>query len=162
VPKPKLRIEPLSVVALVLVFLCGSVYLAHSWITIDRGMVIHRLTEETARLASTLFFAKMTAVGQLTIGLLGATWAMLAVKETKISIASKSALVTFIVTNASFAISLLAYNQGYDFIVQRIFHHSAFDIDAPFVVLVNNVQKSFFIYGCLALALTIIIGRRTT
>ena len=139
-----------------------AVFLARfflAWKEVDRGMVVRELSTEPVRLASNLFFAKMTAIGQLTVALLGATWALL-LQESRIRITGASAIPCFIVTNISFFVSIIVYNIGYDFIVVRMFHHSAFDIDAPLVRMVQAYQQGFFIYGCLSLACVIYIGRQ--
>lgn len=126
----------------------------------DRSMAIYRLDSEASRLASRLFFDKMTAIAQLGVGLLGAAWAFLVPAETKVSIRRADTIVCFVVANLSFALSLLVYAYGYDFIVARIFHHAAFDIDAPFVVKVSNIQQVTFVLGCASMVITILLGRR--
>jgi hypothetical protein len=160
--KRRPSVETSSIAALAALFLCGSAYFAYSWFTVDTGFEIHRLSDEPSRLASTMFFDKLTSISQLTLALLGATWAMVAVQDTKVTLANRPTRIAFGLTNASFVLSLLVYSRGYDFIIQRIFHHQAFDIDAPFVCLVNTGQQSFFIFGCIALVCTILLGRRTT
>lgn len=126
----------------------------------DRGMAIRRLDTETARLASTLFFAKMTAIAQLSVGLLGAAWAFLTLAETKVEVKARETAVCFAVANLSFTLSLIVYVVGHDFIVTRIFHHATFDIDAPFVAKVSLVQQLAFLWGCVALGSTIFLGRQ--
>ncbi len=127
--------------------------------TADRGMVIHRLHSEPARLASAMFFDKMTALAQLTIALLGGTWALLTLADTKVKIKGWPIITCFILANASFMVSLFVYAYGYDFIVTRIFHHASFDVDAPLVTLVKSSQQLFFLKGCLDLVVTILVGR---
>jgi len=126
----------------------------------DRSMAIYRLDSEASRLASTLFFAKMTAIAQLAVGLLGAAWAFLAPAGTKVPIRRADTIVCFVVANLSFVLSLLVYAYGYDFIVARIFHHAAFDIDAPFIVKVSSIQQLSFVLGCASMVITILLGRR--
>ncbi len=55
-------------------------------LTADRGMVINRLESEPSRLASTMFFQKMTALAQLTVALIGATWALVTLANTQVKV----------------------------------------------------------------------------
>lgn len=148
-------------VALVLVLLFGALV----WWTlcelssVDRGMVIYRLNTETARLASTLFFDKMTALAQLTVGLLGGAWAFLTLADTRVKVTGWPTVTCFALANLSFVCSLAVYVYGYDFIVARIFHHGSFDVDAPFVSAVNALQQYWFLKGASDLGFMILVGR---
>jgi hypothetical protein len=151
--------------ATIAVLLCVSFgllffWLLYTWVNVERGMVIHRLGDETARLASTLFFAKMTALAQLAIALLGGTWAFLTLTATIVQIKRWPAKMCFALANVSLVCSLFAYTYGYDFLVTRIFYHASFDIDAPIVSLVQMGQQLFFVHGVIDLAFMIILGRR--
>ena len=127
--------------------------------SVDRGMVIQRLDNETSRLATTLFFNKMTALAQLAIALLGGSWAFLSLVDTKVKIKGWTTIICFTLANLALASSLAVYAYGYDFIVARMFYHASFDIDAPFVGLVNTSQQLLFVKGCIDLGITILLGR---
>ena len=128
---------------------------------VDRGMVLYDLGPEPARIASTLFFEKMTAIAQVTIALFGATWALLLLPDVRTKVAGWQAVTCFALANLSFGLSLLVYALGYDFIVARVFHHHTFDLDAPFILGISNCQQYSFLFGCVSLVATILIGRRS-
>jgi len=146
--------------AVVFIALCG--WALHTFLTIDRGMVIYRLDAESSRLASNLFFEKMTALAQLAVALLGGTWAFITLAETTVRIRGWPTITCFSLANLSLASSLLVYVYGYDFLVGRIFYHATFDIDAPIVASVQSAQQYFFLKGVVDLGATILIGRRTS
>lgn len=148
-------------ITLVILFTALMVWAAVIFFTEDRSMAIRRLETESARLASGLFFEKMTAIAQLAVGLLGAAWAFLTLTEGRATLNTRDTVICFTIANLSFALSLVVYAFGYDFIVTRIFHHSTFDIDAPFVASVSRIQQLTFILGCVSLGITIFLGRRT-
>ena len=123
------------------------------------GMSIYPLEGEPQRMATRLFFEKMTAIAQLSIALLGGMWAFFTLSGTQIKINKIDTKVCFVSTNIAFAVSLLIYTYGYDFFMSRIFHHNTFDIDAPFVTFVRNYQQVFFLFGCISLVTTIVLGK---
>ena len=140
-------------------FIALAIWALVKFSSVDRGMVIYSLNQETSRLATTLFFNKMTALAQLAIALLGGSWAFLSLVETTVKIKGWTTIVCFTLANLSLVSSLMVYAYGYDFIVARIFHHATFDIDAPFVGFVNTSQQLLFLKGCIDLGSTILIGR---
>ncbi len=109
-----------------------------------------------------MFFEKMTALAQLTIALLGATWALLTLADTEVNVKGWPTVMCFTLANLSFALSLIVYAYGYDFIVARVFHHASFDIDAPFVIAVKSWQQWLFLKGCVDLVCTILLGRNSS
>lgn len=145
---------------ILLAFIALIFWTAYMFVTVDRGMAIHRLENETARLASTLFFNKMTALAQLSIGLLGGAWAFITLIETQVKVQEWPAITCFTMANISFILSLAVYAYGYDFIVARIFHHATFDIDAPLIINVSASQQFLFLNGCIDLGFTVLLGRR--
>ena len=149
-----------SVVLLLAAFLAYGSWGIRTWTQVDRGMVIDSLEKsETKRLASTKFFDKMTAFAQATLAVLGASWTLLIVQSSRMQL-TRPGLVAFVLVNISLISSLAVYNEGYDFIVGRIFYHQTFDLEAPFVVLVKDLQQVFFMIGCLGLV-AVITNRRT-
>ena len=124
-------------------------------------MAIYRLESEASRFASTLFFDKMTALAQVTIGLLGFAWALVTFADAKVDVKGCPTIACFILANVSLACSVFVYVYGYDFIVTRIFHHQSFDIDAPFIKFVSKSQQWLFLKGCFDLGATIMLGRHT-
>ena len=159
----KIRVDlPRAAAALLVLLLVGlAARAAYLYFSLGRGMKILRLETETSRLASSLFFEKMTAIAQLTLGLLGATWALLTVAESRIDFRRFGVVACFVAANCAFLASLAVYSLGYDLIISRVFHHAAFDIDAPFVQFFRSYQLGFCAVGCLAVALVILLGRRT-
>lgn len=155
---------PIWVIALLLVailpFAGLMIWALVEFVSIERAMVIYRLENETSRLASTLYFEKLRALAQLTVAVLGAAWALLTLADTKVEVKGWPAVSCFTLANLSFAFSLWTYVYGYDFIVERMFHHATFDIDAPLVTFVNNWQHGWFVMGCVYLVFTVFIGRR--
>jgi hypothetical protein len=149
-----------AAVLLGVAFVVLSCWALYTFSTVDRGMVIHRLDTESSRLASTLFFEKMTALAQLAVALLGGTWAFVTLAETTVHIKGWPTITCFALANISLACSLLVYVYGYDFLVGRIFYHATFDIDAPIVALTQNAQQYFFLGGVVDLGFTIILGRQ--
>lgn len=147
-------------ICLVLLLVALIVWTIEVFAVSDRSMAIHRLETEATRLASTLFFAKMTTIAQLALGLLGAGWAFMTLADTKIELATRDAKTCFAVANGSLGASLIIYSVGHDFIVERVFHHSTFDIDAPFVAAVSHLQQASFVLGLAALVVTIFLGRK--
>lgn len=148
-------------VLLSLVFLAMVVYATYLFFTVSRGMSAYVLDKEVARLASTLYFDKLTAIAQLTVALLGATWAFRTLPGTRVSLKGWQVNGCFWLTNFSFAFSLIVhYGYGYDFIVSRMFHHLTFDIDAPFVRFISNWQLAFFVFGCFCLLFTVFLGTK--
>lgn len=159
------RIRPWRVVfAMVLLVALMALVIWALWqfLSIDRGMVIHRLDNETSRFASTLFFEKMTALAQLSIALLGGMWAFLTLADTTVRIKGWTTIMCFTLANLSLLSSLAVYVYGYDFIISRIFYHASFDIDAPFVGFVSISQQLLFLKGCIDLGATIMLGRNTS
>lgn len=116
-------------VVLALVFAVTASYVAYRYNTLELGMSKVPLTDEARKLASTLFFDRMTALAQLTLGLLGATWALLSLAETRVEIRDWPAVSCFVLVNLAYAASLLLYMFGYNLIVKRMFHHLAFDTE---------------------------------
>jgi hypothetical protein len=102
----------------------------------------------------------MTALAQLSIGLLGGAWAFITLIETQVKVKEWPAITCFTMANLSFILSLVVYAYGYDFIVVRIFHHATFDIDAPFINKVSASQQFLFLSGCIDLGFTVLLGRR--
>ncbi|MBW1915560.1 MAG: hypothetical protein JRI86_11600 [Deltaproteobacteria bacterium] len=145
-----------------IVLLILVVWAVSKFITTNRGMVIHPLDNETSRLASTLFFQKMTALAQLAVALLGVSWVYVILKPAergeKIKLQANT-ISCFIMTNLSLSFSLVAYTYGYDFLVDRIFYHATFDLEAPIVGLVKNSQQYLVIKGCVDLVATIFFRR---
>lgn len=117
---------------------------------VDRSMEIYDLSHETKKLASTLYFEKMTAIAQVTIGVIGGTWALLMFGD-RAKVTKGLSRWYFVLASIAFGASLVTYSFGYDFIVARLFHHGAFDIDTPFVADVRNCQVFLFVKGCLDL-----------
>jgi hypothetical protein len=161
-PKIPERWHAAITIALLVAFIALTSWTAYVFYTVDRGMAIHRLETETARLASGLFFEKMTAIAQLTIALLGGAWAFITVVDTHVQVKEWRAVTCFTLANISFILSLAVYVYGYDFIVARIFHHATFDVDAPFINEVRLGQQFLFLNGCINLAVTVLIGRRVS
>lgn len=155
----KQRWMMVAALVLVVTFVVLISWAVYTFFTVERGMVIHRLETETSRLASTLVFEKMTALAQLAIVLLGGTWAFLTLAETTVHVKGWPTIMCFALVNVSLVCSLLSYVYGYDFIVARIFYHASFDIDAPFVALMQKSQQLFFLKGVIDLGFTIILGR---
>lgn len=148
-------------VALSLVFTTMTVYATYLLFTVNRGMSVYELDSDVARLASTLYFDKLTAIAQLTVALLGAAWAFYTLASTRVNLKGRQVIVCFYLTNLSFVFSLVVhYWYGYDFIVSRMFHHLTFDIDAPFVRFVSNWQIAFFVLGCVCLLVTVVFGTK--
>jgi hypothetical protein len=149
----------IAVVILFTTFAIMAWRVAQDFLTLERGMVINRLDTEASRLAITMFFAKMTTLGQLAVALLGGIWAFLTLTDPGVKVRGWPALTCFGLANASLALSLIAYAYGYDFLVSRMFYHRTFDIDAPLVAFVQTSQQNFFLYGVVASAFTIFTGR---
>jgi hypothetical protein len=148
-------------VVFAIIFAVTAFYVIYKYSTLDRAMSKMPLTDDVRKLASTLFFDRMTALAQLTLALIGAAWALLSVSETRIEVMRLwPPLWCFVIANLAFIASLALYVFGYNFIVSRMFHHLAFDIDADFVQFVNEYQQWLFLEGCIALGATILIGRR--
>jgi hypothetical protein len=93
---------------MVIAFAILVAWTIHEYATLERGMVVHKIDAETAQLASTLFFDKMTAIAQVTIALLGGAWAFLTL--TDIQITTKDAATRTCLTLANFCLlfSLIA------------------------------------------------------
>ena len=148
-------------VVFAIIFAVTAFYVIYQYSTLDRAMSKIPLTDDIRKLASTLFFDRMTALAQLTLALIGAAWALLSVTETRVEVMRvRPALWCFLIANLAYIASLALYVLGYNFIVSRMFHHLAFDIDADFVQFVNEYQQWLFLEGCIALGATILIGRR--
>jgi len=147
-----------TLLMLVLGFL--AVLFASQRARLDTGIAKIDISTEAKRFASELIFSKMTALAQTTIGLIGATWAILIVSETRVRLINIWSSVLFVVTNAFYLGSLLTYDAGYDFIVSRIFDHGAFDIHSRVVSFWLGWQRGLFLWGCLSLALMILLWRR--
>jgi hypothetical protein len=148
-------------VVFAIIFAVTAFYVIYQYSTLDRAMSKMPLTDDVRKLASTLFFDRMTALAQLTLALIGATWALLSVAEMRVEVMRVwPALWCFLIANLAYIASLALYVFGYNFIVSRMFHHLAFDIDADFVQFVNEYQQWLFLEGCIALGATILIGRR--
>jgi len=127
---------------------------------LDIAMENTDVSSETKRLASDLIFSKMTALAQTTIGLIGATWALLIMSDTRVQLGNLWSSLLFLVTNAFFLVSLWSYDQGYDRIASWIFDHGAFDIHAPLVSFALGWQRTMFLWGCLSLSAMILLWRR--
>jgi len=138
------------------------VWIFYSFFTFAPGMAIEDLSSNTKRLATNFFFNKMTAFAQLSIALLGGLWAFLSLADTQIKIEGWEIVTCFGLTNLMLGSSLISYAWGYDFIVERLFYHSSFDIEAPLVSFVKNTQQYLFLDGCLGFCITIIFGRKMT
>ena len=152
-----------QIITLVLVLAFGAmvIYAVYLLATVTRGMSIYELESEAARLASTLYFEKLTAVAQTTVALLGALWVFRTFADTRVDIRGWHVVTCFWLTNLSFAFSLIVhYGYGYDFIISRMFYHFTFDIDAPFVRFVSDWQLAFFIFGCVCFVLTATFGTK--
>lgn len=147
-----------GIAALFVVSLFWPLSLLSFW-TLEPMISNVKITEETARLASTLFFEKMTALAQLTIALLGAAWALLMLKDASVEIRGWPVILCFVLVNLAFGISLAIYTYGYDYLVSAMFYWQAFDIEAPFILFVQRAQQGFFLEGCVLLAVTVILGR---
>src|SRR5438132_4191054 len=106
-----------AVGVLLVTFAIMAWWVVQDFFTVERGMVINRLETEASRLAITMFFAKMTALCQLTVALLGGIWAFLTLTDPGVKVRGLRALTCFGLANASLALSLLAYAYGYDFLV---------------------------------------------
>jgi hypothetical protein len=145
---------------LLAVFIGLAIWALWQFSSVDRGMVIQRLDNETSRLATTLVFNKMTAFAQLAIALLGGLWAFLSLADTIVKIKGWTTIMCFVLVNLSFVSSLGLYACGYDFIAGKIFYHASFDLDAPFVSFVKESQQLFFLNGCIDLGSTILLGRK--
>lgn len=155
------RVVTAGVTVVLVVLLCALVLWAAVVFGVsDRSMAIYQLESEATRLASTLFFEKMTTIAQLSLGLLGAGWAFLTLADTKVELKTCCSRTCFVVANAALGTSLLVYSLGRDFIVARVFHHATFDIDAPFVAAVSHLQQATFLLGVVALVATILAGRK--
>jgi|GEM_PF-2112249 len=148
-------------VLLLIIFFALALSMFIEFFTLDHGMEIKRLNKEAERLATRLYFDKMTTLAQLATALLGGLWAFLSLAKTKVKIKGCATITCFILANISLCLSLLIYAFGYNFIVERIFYHACFDIDAPIVRFVQNYQQLFFLIGSLCLIPTIIFGRET-
>ena len=122
----------------------------------------YSLETEPSRLASNLYFSKLTALAQLTVGLLGGAWAILTLTDTSVKVDRWPTITCFTLANLSLILSLGIYVYGYDFIVARIFHHATFDIDAPFISFVSKSQQFLFLKGCIDIGFTIIFGRQAS
>jgi hypothetical protein len=124
-------------------------------------MEIYDLSKGTKELASTLFFGKLTAVAQVTIAIIGGIWASLMFSD-RTQLTAGLRRKYFVLANIAFGTSLIVYSLGYDFIVERLFHHGAFDVDAEFIRAVRNWQLAFFIKGCIDLVGTVLSPAEAT
>jgi hypothetical protein len=152
--------QRLLAIVLVAGLLAMWVLLAIGWADLDTGMEKRRLSSEEKRLASDLFFGKMTAIAQVEIAVLGGAWALLFLAESRVSFRTFSSYCLLVATTLCFLTSLVAYDFGYDFVVRRIFDHETLDIHAPVVEFWWHWQRLPFVVGCLALAITILVCRR--
>jgi hypothetical protein len=132
----------------------------HSLFGTDRSMEKFDLNSEAARLASNLFFAKMTAIAQITVALIAAAWALVTLRDVSVHVEGASSKICFWLANISFGFSLLAYAIGNDFIIERVFHHATFDIDAEYIKAIKNSQQNLFLNGLLDFAVSIFYGMR--
>ena len=155
------RLEGVATRVLLVIFAALAVWTLYVFLAIERGMEIYDLSSETARLASTLFFDKMTAIAQLTIALIGGALALLTLGEARVKVEGWTSITCFALANVSFACSLFVYAYSYDFLVSRIFHHGTFDIDAPFISNVGACQQLLFLKGCVDLFVSILLGKRS-
>ncbi len=73
-------------VILVLVLLALVSWALYELSTTSRGMGKHGLETESSRLASNLYFSKLTALAQLTVALLGGAWAFLTLTDTSVKV----------------------------------------------------------------------------
>lgn len=151
-----------GVFALVLLAWFGLLVVCKLWqfFIINSGIEPHFTDTEASRFASRMFFEKMTAMAQLAVALLGATWAYLMLAETTVKIKDWPTKMCFGLANLSLASSLIVYGYGYDFLTARIFYHGGFDIDAPIVGFIRSSQQDLFIKGCVDLVVTIILGKK--
>lgn len=141
-------------------FLCLLVFFIFVFFDTDSHMEIHRVDSETSRMASLLFFEKMVSISQASIALLGGAWALITLTDTRIQFSKLSVVAGFVVFNLSMTVSLLIYYFGYDFIVERVFYHLAFDMEAPYVMFYKNFQSIFFVYGVFSLGMMVLFGRK--
>ena len=147
-------------VLLALVLVALVLWGIYEIVNTTRAMGKYELESESSRLASNMYFSKLTALAQLTVGLLGGAWALVTVVDTSVKMKGWPTIACFTVANLSFLLSLAIYAYGYDFIVARIFHHATFDIDAPFISFVSRYQQALFANGCIDLAFTVAFGRK--
>jgi len=145
---------------LLVAFICLIWWIGYEFLMQDRGMVIHQLDTEASRLASTLFFDKMTALAQLGVGLMGGIWALITLAETNVQVRGWALSLCLSVAIASLCASLLVYALGYDFIVSRIFYHHSFDVDAPYIAFIQKAQQFAFLLGLAGTGITVLLGRR--
>ncbi|MCK6428508.1 MAG: hypothetical protein L6Q72_05415, partial [Burkholderiaceae bacterium] len=73
-----------------------------------RGMELYPLESEAARLASALYFDKLTAIAQLTVAVIGGAWVTLFLQPQN-SIRDWPTITCFTLANLSLAISLIVY-----------------------------------------------------
>lgn len=158
VQPPRLKHIVICTLTIVLIALTFQVFYVFNYI--DRGMEIYDLGNETTKLASTLFFDKMTAIAQLSIALIGGAWALITFADVRLRPEGTESIICFALANLAFVSSLVIYALSYDFLVTRIFHHGTFDIDAPFVRGISLSQQFFFLMGCISLLVSIWMGRR--
>lgn len=158
-----IRLDRAGVITiLTMALLVLLIYWGHSLFVTDRSMEKFDLNSEAARLASNLFFAKMTAIAQITVALIAAAWALVTLSDVSVRVEGASSSICFWLANASFGFSLLAYAIGHDFIVERVFHHATFDIDAEYIKAIKNSQQTLFLNGLLDLVVSIFYGTRRT
>lgn len=111
--------------------------------------------------AINLYFAKLQSIGNLSLGLIGVLWAFVIYEEkTKLEIntAWRSALLYCATTFLLFSFAL--YMHGYDFLVGRLFFHSAFDFEAPIVRFYSVGQMVFFGGGTLSFLMIVFCCRK--
>lgn len=149
--EPQQRFSKVTFGVLVAILVALVAWAVYVFFITDRSMEIYDLTRETKQIASTLFFEKMTAVAQVTLAIIGGVWALLMFGADRIKRSQGFSRNCFWLANIAFGASLLVYAFGYDFIVERLFHHGAFDIDAPFIVGLKNCQLALFVKGCIDL-----------
>lgn len=107
------------------------------------------------------FFDKMTTIVQFSVGLMGAAWSLLILKDTNVELRGASTFA-FVILSISFAIAILFYSYGYDLIVSRLFFHRVFDLGAPIIQFVSGMEQMYFLFGCVAFVATILLGRKAS
>ena len=144
----------------IIIFIIITIIFLGYYIYIDKGMVIINLdASNTKQLATDLFFNKLESIGKMSLALLGALWAIVIYKESKIKIKTSSQRRLFILTNLFLLGSFASYFLGYDFLVARIFYHSTIDLGAPIVGFWRLMQLVYFLTGLVWFVITVYFCR---
>ena len=111
--------------------------------------------------AINLYFAKLQALGHLSLGLTGVLWAFVIYEEkTKLEINTRWRSALLYCATIFFLSSFVLYMDGYDFLVGRLFFHSAFDFEAPIVRFYSVGQMVFFAGGTLLFLMIVLFCRK--